>query len=130
MPLPSPPTPQVLVVDDDQTITRLLKARLELLGLSVQIASHGLEALNLIRSQPISLVISDLMMPAISGLRLTQAVRALPPPKGGIPIIIISTHQSPREKQAVLAAGAECVLTKPLAIPQLVEKVTKLLLRA
>lgn len=121
-----PADTKVLLVEDDFLIARMLQTRLEMDGLGVRVAAHGLEALETIGREQVDLVITDLMMPAMSGYRLIQEIRQLPAPRGAVPILVISTNQNEEDMVACFAAGADDFMTKPVSVPLLMERIWRL----
>jgi CheY-like chemotaxis protein len=121
-----PENTQVLVVEDDQATARIIKARLEMEGLKVFSAANGVEGLELLQREAIDLVTTDLMMPAMNGFRLVQEIRDLPPPKGKVPILLISSNQNEQDMIRCLAAGADDYMTKPISASVLVERLWRM----
>lgn len=125
-----PENTRVLVVEDDQATARIIQARLEMEGLKVFLAPHGVEGLEILHREAIDLVTTDLMMPAMNGFRLVQEIRDLPPPKGRVPILLISSNQNEQDMVRCLAAGADDYMTKPISAQVLVERLWRLHQRA
>ncbi len=121
-----PDPTRVLVVEDDQATARLIQARLEMEGLKVLMAPNGVEGLELLQREAIDLVTTDLMMPAMNGFRLVQEIRDLPPPKGRVPILLISSNQNEQDMIRCLAAGADDYMTKPISAQVLVERLWRM----
>lgn len=120
----------VLVVEDDLSTARIIQARLEMEGLRVLVAFNGMEAMEMLQQEQVDLITTDLMMPAMNGFRLVQEVRDLPPPQGGIPILLISSKQSDQDMIRCLAAGADDYMTKPISTQLLVERLWRLFERS
>jgi two-component system cell cycle response regulator len=113
---------QVLVVDDSAVYRKLVEHALEAQPYSLLFAKSGLEALNLFEQHSPSIVITDWMMPDLSGLELCERIRA--GAKRGYTYIIVVTAKS--EKDSVvkgLAAGADDYLTKPFDPEELLARV-------
>ncbi len=125
-----PENTQVLVVEDDAATARIIQARLEMEGLTVFVAPNGVEGLEILRQHAIDLVTTDLMMPAMNGFRLVQEIRDLPPPKGRVPILLISSNQNEQDMVRCLAAGADDYITKPISALVLMERLWRMLQRA
>lgn len=121
-----PENTRVLVVEDDQATARLIQARLEMEGLKVYLATNGVEGLEVLHREAIDLVTTDLMMPAMNGFRLVQEIRDLPPPKGKVPILLISSNQNEQDMVRCLAAGADDYMTKPISAQMLVERLWRM----
>lgn len=125
-----PPNTTVLVVEDDPATAHIIQARLEMEGLRVIVAYNGLEALDVVHREAPNLITTDLMMPAMNGFRLVQEIRDLPPPKGRIPILLISSNQNEQDMIRCLAAGADDYMTKPISAQVLIERIWRMLQRA
>ncbi|MFN7958005.1 MAG: response regulator [Holophagaceae bacterium] len=113
-------------MEDDQATARLIQARLEMEGLKVFMAPNGVEGLEILHREAIDLITSDLMMPAMNGFRLVQEIRDLPPPKGRVPILLISSNQNEQDMIRCLAAGADDYMTKPISAQVLVERLWRM----
>ena len=125
-----PERTRVLVVEDDLPTARIIQARLEMEGLEVLVASNGMEALEVVQREDLDLITTDLMMPGMNGFRLVQEVRELAPPKGRIPVLIISSNQNEQDMVRCLAAGADDYMTKPISAQVLVERLWRIYERA
>lgn len=125
-----PENTRVLVVEDDEATARIIQARLEMEGLSVLVAHNGVEGMEILQREDISLITTDLMMPAMNGFRLTQEIRDLPAPKGRVPILLISSNQNEQDMIRCLAAGADDYMTKPISAQILVERLWRMHQRA
>ena len=113
------PLKRILVVDDERQITRMLRTSLQSSGYQVLVANDGLEAFDLFKAERPDLIITDLAMPELNGLELTEAVRRLAP----TPILILSVRDSESMKIAALDGGADDYLTKPFSVPELLARV-------
>jgi two-component system, OmpR family, KDP operon response regulator KdpE len=116
----------ILVVDDEPQITRVLKTTLSSHGYGTRIAGDGDEALHLMQDWSPDLLITDLRMPNMDGLDLCRHVRA----KSRIPIIVLSVKGEERTKVEALDAGADDYVTKPFNINELLARVRAALRRA
>jgi two-component system KDP operon response regulator KdpE len=116
----------ILVVDDEPQITRVLKTTLSSQGYGVRTASDGDEAVQLMKEWAPDLVITDLRMPNLGGLELCRQVRA----KSRIPIIVLSVKGEERTKVEALDAGADDYVTKPFSVNELLARVRAALRRA
>jgi CheY-like chemotaxis protein len=119
----------VLTVEDDSLTSLLLTARLKQEGLRVLVARNGQEALDLLRTERVDLVSTDLMMPVMDGYRLIRAIRDLPPPLGQVPLLVLSVNQNEEDMVRCLAAGADDYMTKPMSPQVFVEKLWRVYLR-
>ena len=116
----------ILVVDDEPQITRVLKTTLSSQGYGVRTASDGDDALQMLKEWTPDLVITDLRMPNLGGLELCRQIRA----KSRIPIIVLSVKGEERIKVEALDAGADDYVTKPFGVHELLARVRAALRRA
>src|SRR3569832_561906 len=113
-----------LVVDDGLVERHLGKTMLEKLGYSVSTASRGEEALQLIDEKPVDLVLCDIAMPGMDGLKLLDTARH----KGKPPPFIMSTnHNDAEHALASMRQGAHSYLTKPLRFESLRDAVSEVM---
>ena len=115
-PSPSPSLP-LLIVDDEPEIANLLRDVFEDEGYRVLTASNGTAALSLLQRTPVALVVTDLMMPQLSGLELAQRLRSNPQ-TATIPLILMSAAL-PHEVSDLFAL----VIKKPFTIDAIVRAV-------
>ena len=109
----------ILVVDDEPQITRVLRTTLSSQGLVVRTAADGDEALEVMRDWTPDLVITDLAMPNMAGLELCRRIRA----KSQVPIIVLSVRGEEKTKVEALDAGADDYVTKPFNMNELLARV-------
>jgi two-component system, chemotaxis family, sensor kinase CheA len=102
---------RVLVVEDSVTSRLLLKHILEGAGCAVDTAVDGLDALSRLRGGHYDAVVSDVEMPNMDGLALTAAIRANPA-TAELPVILVTSLQTPEQREAGLRAGADAYFTK------------------
>ena len=115
----------ILVCDDDKDIVEAISIYLEQEGYVVFKAYDGLEAINILRSQPVDLLIIDIMMPKLDGIRATLKIREENP----LPIIILSAKSEDADKILGLNVGADDYVTKPFNPLELVARVKSQLRR-
>ncbi len=106
----------VLVVDDDRDVLSTLTEILAELRLNPVSAENGHEALDVLRTRKIDLMITDLMMPHMNGFELIQHTRRL---NVNIPIAVISGHGEVRNVVSALTQGAYNFITKPFTIREI-----------
>ena len=117
---------RILVIDDEPQITRVLRAALSAQGFDVRTANDPEEGLLLFKDWTPDLVVTDLMMPGISGVEVTRAIRT----RSATPILILSVRDPERSKVEALDAGADDYITKPFSIQELLARVRAHLRRA
>ncbi|MGM9615986.1 response regulator transcription factor [Butyricicoccus sp.] len=118
-------TYRVLVCDDDPAIARAIGIYLRSAGYEALEAHDGLEALELCRSQTIHLVIMDIMMPGMDGMRATEILRQTQ----NIPVIMLSAKSEDVDKIDGLTVGADDYVTKPFHPAELMARVKSQLRR-
>lgn len=116
----------VMVVDDSDTIRKLVMFALRAQGLMVVTAQDGLDALEKLAAQPVDLVIADLNMPRLDGLALVEALRR-DKDYAHIPIIILSSLSGDEIRAQGLQTGANSYLVKPMDARRLQYEVAKYL---
>ena len=116
----------ILVVDDEKPLREFISRNLSARGFQVTQATNGLEALGVFQSQPLDLIILDLMMPRLDGLEVTQRVRR----SSQVPIIVLSALDEEHDKVLALDLGADDYLTKPFGVEELLARVRAALRRA
>ena len=109
---------RILVVDDEPQILRVLRRGLESHGFDVVTAADVASALQIFRSMPVSLIITDLRMPDRDGVDLCREVRRVSP----VPVIVLSVKGDERTKVEALDAGADDYVTKPFGMDELLAR--------
>jgi two-component system KDP operon response regulator KdpE len=117
---------RILVIDDETQITRVLRAAISAQGYDVRIANDPEEGLRLFADWTPDLVITDLMMPGMSGVEVCRAIRA----RGQTPVVVLSVREHERSKVEALDAGADDYVTKPFSIQELLARVRAHIRRA
>ncbi|MGN8644924.1 vancomycin resistance response regulator transcription factor, VanR-F/VanR-M family [Gracilibacillus sp. HCP3S3_G5_1] len=115
----------ILVVDDEQEIRDLIAIHLEKEGYDIIKASDGREAIQIIETTEIDLLILDIMMPKIDGYEVTRRIRG----QHNMPIIFLSAKTSDFDKVQGLVIGADDYMTKPFSPIELVARVNAQLRR-
>ena len=116
-----------LVVEDSPTMRQLIVFALNRIrGLTVVEANDGVDALRKLAGQPLDIIITDINMPIMDGLKLVRRVRSDEALKS-IPIVIITTEGAEEDRQRALALGASAYITKPIQAPQVIAKIKELL---
>jgi two-component system, OmpR family, KDP operon response regulator KdpE len=116
----------ILVVDDEPQITRVLKTSLSSHGYGIRTASDGEEALHMLKDWSPDLIVTDLRMPNMDGLELCRRIRT----ESRTPIIVLSVKGEEMIKVEALDAGADDYVTKPFSMNELVARIRAALRRA
>lgn len=120
-------TLHALVVEDSPTMRQLIVFALSRIKvLKVVEADDGVDALKKLSQQHFDILITDINMPMMDGLKLVSMVRKDEVHKD-IPIIIITTEGAQEDRQRALSLGANAYITKPIQAPQVISKVKDLL---
>lgn len=109
----------ILVVDDDQQIVEAIEIYLKNEGYKVYKAYDGMEALEILVHQDIHLILMDIMMPKLDGMKATIKIRE----SKNIPIIILSAKSEDVDKIMGLNVGADDYITKPFNLLELIARV-------
>ncbi|WP_241472735.1 SpoIIE family protein phosphatase [Mycolicibacterium neoaurum] len=115
-------TARVLVADDNADMRHYITRLLTGAGYAVEEASDGRHALDIIRSRPPELVVSDVMMPHLDGLELVATLRA-DPRTAALPVLLLSARAGAEASIDGLRAGADDYLVKPFAASELLARV-------
>lgn len=110
---------RILIIEDDQEISKLLNVILAKIGMDSVVAYSGTEGLLQLQQNTYDLILLDLMLPGISGEELIKQVKE----KSGIPIIVISAKVDIEDKVHVLKMGADDYITKPFNQKEVVARV-------
>lgn len=114
----------VLVVDDDTHILEVMEARLESARFHVVTATSGKQALEIMQSQPVDLMISDVRMPGIGGIELLKEALAVQPE---LPVILLTAYGTIPDAVHSVKSGALDYITKPFDGRALIHKVSEIL---
>lgn len=116
---------RILVVDDSATNRTIAAALLRKAGLTAILADGGAQALRLIGEESFDAVLMDVAMPEVDGLAATAAIRALPQPLAGVPIIAMTAHGFPEDRQRCLSAGMDDYVAKPFQTVDLLDALAR-----
>jgi len=103
---------RVLLVEDDAVNQEVARAIVEAVGLQVDIAIHGQQAVDLVRQHDYAAVLMDVQMPGMDGLEATRLIRALPG-RASLPVLALSANAFSEDRRACLDAGMSDFLGKP-----------------
>jgi two-component system KDP operon response regulator KdpE len=116
---------RILVVDDEQQITLVMRSGLAKHGYDVRVAAEGESALELFKLWPSNLVVTDLSMPNMGGLEFCRRLRGI----SDVPIIVLSVRGEESVKIEALDAGADDYVTKPFSMGEFLARVRATLRR-
>jgi len=119
-------SPTILLVDDEDSVRKVLAFPLERDGYSVVQAADGEDALRQFAAQPVDLVVLDIMLPKLDGLEVCKRLRAT----STVPIIMLTARDDELDKVIGLELGADDYITKPFSIREFRSRVRALLRRA
>jgi len=118
---------KVLIVEDSPTMRQLIVFALKRLrGLTIVEANDGVDGLKKLSSDKFDLILTDINMPIMDGLKLVSLVRNDPGYKQ-VPIVIITTEGASEDRERALALGANDYITKPIQTTQILDVAKRLL---
>ena len=117
----------ILVVEDDKNLRKLMAAILKQKGYSVLNAEDGVTALDIINTSHVDLVISDIMMPNMDGYALTDELRQL---NNNLPVIMVTAKETLEDKKKGFSAGTDDYMVKPIDMDEMIMRVAALLRRS
>ncbi len=110
---------RILVVDDDASIRKIVRANLLARDYEILLAENGIEALNMINKEIIHLIILDIMMPYLDGYEVCRRIREV----SKIPIIVLSARDGESDKLKCFELGADDYITKPFSLNELLYRI-------
>ncbi|WP_342439438.1 response regulator transcription factor [Paenibacillus sp. FSL L8-0436] len=110
---------RILIIEDEQDISRILKDYITLQGFDVHIADNGVDGLRLLEAVQPDFIILDIMLPDANGIELCRQIRD----KTRTPILILSARSSDTDKVLGLGFGADDYMTKPFSLSELVARI-------
>ena len=117
--------PKILLVEDNDMNRDMLSRRLIRKGYEVVIAMDGQEGVNMAESENPDLILMDMSLPLVDGWEATRQIKASERSK--IPIIALTAHAMPADRDKALEAGCDDYDTKPVELSRLLEKIERLL---
>jgi DNA-binding response OmpR family regulator len=117
--------PKILIVDDDPTIRKFIRANLEARNYDVLLAENGMIALEILRENSVDLILLDIMMPRLDGFEVCRSLREW----SKVPIIMLSAKDGESDKLRCLEIGADDYLTKPFSLAELLTRIKVVLRR-
>ena len=120
---------RILIVEDEEALTLLLRYNLEAEGYAVDASGRGDEAELRLKETPPDLAVIDWMLPGLSGIELVRRLRAKPETRR-LPIIMLTARGEEGERVRGLATGADDYIVKPFSVPELLARIRALLRRS
>jgi len=117
---------RILIVDDEPRYLRLLEANLRTEGYEVATAQDGVQAIEVFSSQPIDLILLDIMMPRLDGFGACQRIREF----SNVPIVMLTAKGEEQDRVRGLDLGADDYLVKPFSATELLARVRAVLRRS
>jgi two-component system alkaline phosphatase synthesis response regulator PhoP len=115
---------RILLVEDEENISKLIKLNLEMEGYEVVASGNGKEALRMVEQQHFDLLVLDIMLPEVSGYQICEKVRLA---NSEVGIIIISAKDASADRIKGLKLGADDYLSKPFNLEELLLRIDKVL---
>lgn len=119
---------KVLLAEDDNVNQELLKDILEQMGITLDIAKDGVEAVEKFKTGSYDLLIMDIRMPNKDGIQATREIRSLEKGNSHVPIFALSASTLESDKGQILEAGFNEFITKPIMLEELRKKIANTLL--
>jgi len=110
---------QVLLIDDENSIRRILKLNLEPQGFSIVEASSGIEAIEKLKNNRPNVIVLDLGLPDMPGMDVLKNIRSW----SKVPIIVLTVRDDEATKVSLLEHGADDYITKPFSVPELIARI-------
>src|SRR6267154_1657918 len=120
---------RILVVEDEEALTTLLRYNLDAEGYDVETVGRGDDADTRLKEHVPDLIVLDWMLPGLSGIELCRRLRARPETRA-LPIIMLTARGEESERVRGLATGADDYIVKPFSVPELLARIRSLLRRA
>jgi two-component system response regulator QseB len=118
-----------LFIEDDRMNRRVVKDMLDVAGVSMVEAESAERGLEILDEQEFAMILVDLRMPGMDGITAIQHIRARGDTKAKVPIIVVTADIAPDLRQRCLAAGADDVIFKPVAMDSLFDAMGMILAR-
>jgi CheY-like chemotaxis protein len=122
-PVPGTRPLRILLAEDNKVNQLLAVSLLTKAGHRVDVAGNGLEALAALKARPYEIVLMDMQMPEMDGLKATRAIRTLAGPAAEVPIIAMTANALKGDRERCLAAGMNDYVSKPIERDTLLQKI-------
>src|SRR6266516_1945149 len=119
---------RILVVEDEEALTTLLRYNLDAEGYDVETVARGDDADTRLKERVPDLVVLDWMLPGLSGIELCRRLRARPETRQ-LPVIMLTARGEENERVRGLATGADDYIVKPFSVPELLARIKTILRR-
>ena len=126
----APRPTKILIVDDDASIREILATQLGRLSYETAVAEDGLEGVAAYKRDKPDLILMDLMMPVMDGLKATQKIRSLEKKGQRTPILFLTARDSQHDKLSSALSGGDDFISKPISLQELRERVEAALAQA
>lgn len=118
---------RILIIDDSPTMRQLLVFALKRLsGVEIEEAADGVDGYKKLTSGKFDLVLADINMPVMDGLKLVSIIRGNPAYKD-LPIVMVTTEGGKEDREKAISLGANAYITKPIQAPHVLTVVKELL---
>ena len=117
---------KILVVDDEEKIRDIIKEYLEFEGFEYIEAENGVEAINILKKEQVDLVLLDVMMPKIDGIKVLKEIRA----KGNTPVILLTARAEEYDKLFGFELGADDYIVKPFSPREVMARIKAIIARS
>jgi signal transduction histidine kinase/DNA-binding response OmpR family regulator len=121
---------RVLLAEDNQVNQQVALAMLRKAGHAVHVVANGVEAVDAARTEDFDIVLMDVQMPVMDGIEATRQIRALPPPRGRVPVVALTADAMTGAREYYLEAGMDDYLAKPIRAAALLAKLAALVSRS
>lgn len=121
-------TPKILLVEDNEMNRDMLARRLQKKGYQVVVAADGEQGVSMARSEVPALIIMDMSLPVLDGWEATRQLKEATATRP-IPVIALTAHAMPGDRERALAAGCDDFDVKPIEFARLLSKIEALLAR-
>ncbi len=118
---------RVLLAEDNQVNQQVALAMLRKAGHTVRVVGNGVEAVDAARTEDFDIVLMDVQMPVLDGIEATRQIRALPPPRGRVPVVALTADAMTGAREYYLEAGMDDYLAKPIRAAALLAKLAAVL---
>jgi CheY-like chemotaxis protein len=120
-----PQTASILLAEDDLISQRVVLVTVGFTGYTIDVVSNGIEAIAALQRRPYDLVLMDVSMPGMDGLTATREIRKLPGSNSRVPIIALTAHAMPGDRDRFIAGGMNDYVSKPIDPTKLFDAIAR-----